>query len=365
MSGSVALIIDLESWFIARERACADAAPPVAWDPVAGLAELLAAADRLAGGRRLAVRRAYANFNVWRREEGESYRDYFLQSLPRSLLELGIEPVQVFRMPGGSPHATLDVRITADCIELARSPRGVDGFVLVGGDDGMLPVAAELRRRGLWVATAAELDEGQARAAAAWLDRFADLADLDRVQAGGGRTRSGYPAGNGETERDLGEPRHDAAYYRDVLRYGQPRLYVLAREDWEEISARVWDLATDGGQGRPRVRHQQMLDELVGVFESSGMDSAHGKVSSALFQIFKAGCFLLADAEGRVTDFHWSHEAILDPALETLDQLRARVREYLTETLRERLARRRLAGEPDPEQLEALFSRSAERRALG
>ena len=166
--------------------------------------------------------------------------------------------------------------------------------------------------------------------------------------------------GNGE--RELGEPRHDAAYYRDVLRYGQPRLYVLPRDDWEEISLRVWDLATEGGQGRPRVSHGELLEELTLVFEQSGMESAHGKVSSALFQIFKAGCFLLAEAEGRVTDFHWSNDAILDPGLETVEQLRARVREYLTETLRQRLERRRLAGDPDPEALEALFAGRTENR---
>ena len=107
-AGQSALFIDLENFVLGREenwRLEQDHHPgddADDYDCAEDLRDLITFATRLAGPRSLAVKRAYANYNV-RRENLSSERwwDYYLQGVPNVLLGLGVEPVQVFRFPGG------------------------------------------------------------------------------------------------------------------------------------------------------------------------------------------------------------------------------------------------------------------------
>src|SRR5690606_35657427 len=97
---------------------------------------------------RLTVARAYANFNDRRPGDGDRRWDYYLQPLPRFLMEQGIEPVQVFRFPGGSNKNAADMRLAMDATALMNGRAAIDLFLLVTGDSDFIPVVIELKRGG-------------------------------------------------------------------------------------------------------------------------------------------------------------------------------------------------------------------------
>ena len=77
---------------------------------------------------RLAVRRAYADFNARRRnrDSPEQGSHLFMHRTPRQLMDHGVEPVQVFRFPGGSSKNAADMRLAVDALPLPS----------LAGDDG-------------------------------------------------------------------------------------------------------------------------------------------------------------------------------------------------------------------------------------
>lgn len=107
----VALLIDMEN---------------VGLDPIKGLF------DALSDVGRVTVKRAYADWSK------SAHRD--------QLLELGIEPIQVFRAGNSGKNAS-DIRLAVDAIDLLhQSP--VDVFVIVSADSDFVPVVNRLRAGG-------------------------------------------------------------------------------------------------------------------------------------------------------------------------------------------------------------------------
>lgn len=151
MAGNAALLIDLENFFIGREQNHQRAHPDETYEFPVDLDSLCAFAKSIAGGRRLTVSRAYANFNDRRTGVGEKRWDYYLQPLPRFLMEQGIEPVQVFRFPGGNNKNAADMKMAMDATVLLQTPSAVDFFVLVTGDSDFIPLVLELKRSGAQV----------------------------------------------------------------------------------------------------------------------------------------------------------------------------------------------------------------------
>lgn len=151
MAGNAALLIDLENFFIGREQNHQRAHPDETYEFPVDLDSLCAFAKSIAGGRRLTVSRAYANFNDRRTGAGEKRWDYYLQPLPRFLMEQGIEPVQVFRFPGGNNKNAADMKMAMDATVLLQAPSAVDFFVLVTGDSDFIPLVLELKRSGAQV----------------------------------------------------------------------------------------------------------------------------------------------------------------------------------------------------------------------
>ncbi len=91
--------------------------------------------DQVSEVGRVAVKRAYGD---WSTGKGSA-----------ALLELGIEPVQVFRTGSSGKNAS-DIRLTIDAIDLLhQSP--VDVFVLASSDTDFIPLVSKLRAAGKMV----------------------------------------------------------------------------------------------------------------------------------------------------------------------------------------------------------------------
>ena len=476
-TGQSALFIDLENFVLGREenwRLEQDRHPGEDaddYDCAEDLRDLVTFAAQLTRGRPLAVKRAYANYNV-RRENLSSERwwDYYLQGVPNVLLGQGVEPIQVFRFPGGKNKNASDLRMAMDAAATAAEAgphlAGKFGgghfgqFILATSDSDFIPLALELRRAGAEVvvigvqdktkpvferfcdrfeyfedlrAARDLLDERQAEDRKATLQAVRDLVDrhgavrvgsvrtlvehtglatadgpqpFDPAKFGCGSTaelierhgeecdlvlkRTGgvqvvdvaevpeVPAGEGEpggysipegstAEHDGGAngttppvrlnghrpiralPEHSPALYRRLLLYGHPRIALVPAQAWREIAAAVVARVADergGADGRTRIYHQDLVSDITEVCAESGISDAAAKVRSALFQMFKAGCFLCDEHGPRRghRDFHWSRPAVLDPDLPTFEHVRDRVWRFVTRALSEKLREHGMDG---------------------
>ena len=78
-----------------------------------------------------------------------AYGDWSTGKGSSALLELGIEPVQVFRTGSSGKNAS-DIRLTIDAVDLLhQSP--VDVFVLASSDTDFIPLVSKLRAAGKMV----------------------------------------------------------------------------------------------------------------------------------------------------------------------------------------------------------------------
>ena len=99
----------------------------------AGLKSVQWLFDQVSDIGRIIVKRAYADWSV----ESDK-RD--------QLLELGVEPVHLFRSGSGGKNSS-DIRLAIDAIELLhQSP--VDTFVIVSSDSDFVPLVSKLRAAG-------------------------------------------------------------------------------------------------------------------------------------------------------------------------------------------------------------------------
>ncbi|MFG0318076.1 MAG: NYN domain-containing protein [Planctomycetota bacterium JB042] len=443
--GNAALLIDLENFYIGREESHKKTRRDEPYEFPVDLDSLCEFARDMSTGHRLTVARAYANFNDRRPGDGDRRWDYYLQPLPRFLMEQGIEPVQVFRFPGGSNKNAADMRLAMDATALMTGRAAIDLFLLVTGDSDFIPVVIELKRGGAKVMVigvsgctkpifnrycdrfeyfedllaARELQrdddaelEPLRSAVLSLLERrspirFAAVKPLLSDELGapfdpnrfGCETTGDFlrkyagPLGvtvrKGEHDWEIGpfdpdaqplevddeppaaaptngiDPRDGAApdhLYRELLRQGIPRCYVVPMKDWVAITDVVMRLTTDDAGDRVPVLHQDLLNDLAEECGREGVADAGRKVSDVTFQLFKAGCFHCADddAEAGQTDFHWSRPARLAPEIADADALRARTWRYLIRLLDRRLEQRGLSEEIDPAALaEVLVGKDA------
>ena len=121
--------------------------------------------DQISDIGRIIVKRAYADWSV----AGDK-RD--------QLLELGIEPVHLFRSAGGGKNSS-DIRLTIDAAELLhQSP--VDTFVIVSSDSDFVPLVSKLRAAGKVVIGAGH-KATSSRTLVRSCDRYFYLDQSDRV----------------------------------------------------------------------------------------------------------------------------------------------------------------------------------------
>lgn len=85
----------------------------------------------------IAVQRAYANWS-----------DQRLNVLRGDIVELGIEPIQMFGFGRGTPKNASDIQLAIDAVDLAISRPSIQTFVIVSGDGGFSALAKKLHEYG-------------------------------------------------------------------------------------------------------------------------------------------------------------------------------------------------------------------------
>jgi uncharacterized LabA/DUF88 family protein len=196
MKSSAVLLIDLENFYCSREEYLVKNGLAPGYDKksfAADLERLLMYAREMVQPLPFIVRRAYANFNVYRFDKGNSARQFYLRDIPDELMKQGVEPVQVFRLSqggrgGGSKNAA-DMRMAMEATALLVSAAHVEHFVLVTGDADFIPVILELKRHGHAVSLI-----GVTNATNGLIQRFVDHFELfeDLVAAEEVETQSGH-----------------------------------------------------------------------------------------------------------------------------------------------------------------------------
>ncbi len=250
-------LIDLENFFLSREKNFDRAVSTESYGFGYDLEKLCQFSASLAGKRRLIVRRAYAPFNVFRTVETGG-KDYYLQHLPPLLMEQGIEPIQVFRYPGGGHKNAADMRLAMDATSLLSTRSGIEQVVLVTGDSDFIPLALELRSRGAEVVVIG-VKNSTSNVLQRYCDRFEFFEDLvaeQEVEAGSGDEAATvrealrrlllrhrvlkFAAVKPMLSRELPEPfdptRFGAEDTGDFLREHKERLGIgvrQGRDDWE------------------------------------------------------------------------------------------------------------------------------------
>ena len=121
--------------------------------------------DQISDIGRIIVKRAYADWSVARDKRDQ-------------LLELGIEPVHLFRSSGGGKNSS-DIRLAIDAIELLhQSP--VDTFIIVSSDSDFVPLVSKLRSAGKTVIGAGR-EAIVSRTLVRSCDRYFYLEQADKV----------------------------------------------------------------------------------------------------------------------------------------------------------------------------------------
>ena len=172
-----------------------------------------------------------------------------------------------------------------------------------------------------------------------------------RVNGDGGAGEAGVARISLNGHRPIrATPEHSPALYRRLLLYGHPRIALVPAAAWTEIAsavvARVANQPADDADARTRIYHQDLVSDITEVCAEAGIQDAAAKVRSALFQMFKSGCFLCDEQGPRRghRDFHWSRPAVMDPALPTFEHVRDRVWRFVAASLSEKLREHGMAG---------------------
>jgi len=249
------LLVDLENFYLAREQNSGVYAANEFSTDLEALSKFVV---EVSGDRRVTVRRAYANYNTARQSSEFGRWDFFLQKAPKALMERGIEPVQVFRFPGGGNKNAADMRMAMDAsVLVAENPR-IEQCILVTGDADFIPLILDLKRRGIEVVVIGVRAHTKT-VLLRYCDRFEyfeDLlvaaevegdsdADLDEARVAlhailARRLRLPFAAVKPLLSRQLGHAfdptRYDCENTSDFLRTHAERLGVLISEgvnDWE------------------------------------------------------------------------------------------------------------------------------------
>ena len=121
--------------------------------------------DQISDIGRIIVKKAYADWSVARDKRDQ-------------LLELGVEPVHLFRSSGGGKNSS-DILLTIEAIELLhQSP--VDTFVIVSSDSDFAPLVSKLRAAGK-IVIGAGYEATTSRTLVISCDRYFYLDQSDKI----------------------------------------------------------------------------------------------------------------------------------------------------------------------------------------
>jgi hypothetical protein len=312
--GSSILLIDLENFYLAREHNIGIYA---ATELSADLEALSKFVMEVSGERRVTVRRAYANYNTARQSSEFGRWDFFLQKAPKALMERGIEPVQVFRFPGGGNKNAADMRMAMDASVLVAENHRIEQCILVTGDADFIPLILDLKRRGIEVVVIGVRAHTKT-VLLRYCDRFEYFEDLivaseiegdtavnlDETRAAlhailARRLRLPFAAVKPLISRQLRRPfdptRFDCENTGDFLRTYSERLGVLIAEGQSD-----WEVRLPGVDPPPP---PQAPSPGVGA-SANGAATANGAASSAAANGPLASAELSPPAEHSVAVYH-------------------------------------------------------------
>lgn len=89
---------------------------------------------------KIAIQRAYANWS-----------DSRLNILRGDIIELGIEPIQMFGFGRGPQKNASDIQLAIDAIDIAFTRKAIEIFIIVSGDGGFSSLAKKLHEYGCMV----------------------------------------------------------------------------------------------------------------------------------------------------------------------------------------------------------------------
>lgn len=89
---------------------------------------------------KIAIQRAYANWS-----------DSRLNILRGDIIELGIEPIQMFGFGRGPQKNACDIQLAIDAIDIAFTRKAIKIFIIVSGDGGFSSLAKKLHEYGCMV----------------------------------------------------------------------------------------------------------------------------------------------------------------------------------------------------------------------
>lgn len=253
-------------------------------------------------GRRLIVQRAYADFRV----------DILMgkgdDNPPNILMDMGIEPVQVYAF-GGGPKNSADVRLIIDVAELTATAHSPDQFIIVAGDADYIRLILDLRRRGAEVVVFAP-EGGAAKRLQYHCDKYFTFKDGRAVQG-----------------MDQGAMRTDFFTYLSMLREEIPEIHLMGKGKWEVFRTRAFQCSAN--------RPPFLLSDLESLVRDScprgEVDLTSKEIWGGFIQMRESGCFRLDPAKtGPNQKVNWEKDTLrLDPAIDSWKALHRRVCDWL------------------------------------
>jgi uncharacterized LabA/DUF88 family protein len=326
MRGTTALLIDLENYIRRMNEAAKKGGR--AFHIKNEITYLQKLAFDATDGRRLIIQRAYADFRV-----------EIVKRAPNILMDMGIEPVQVYAF-GGKPKKNLadrgglknsadggqqknsadegeqknsaDVRLIIDVAEMTATAHCPDQFIIVAGDADYIPLIMDLRRRGAEVVVFAP-EGGAAKRLQYHCDKYFTFKE--------GRAVPGM---------DQGAMRTDFITYLTMLKKLKeevPEIHLMPKGKWEVFRTRAFQCSAN----QPPFLLSDLESRIRDSCPNGEGELTSEEIRGGLSQMLESDCFQLdSPMAGPTQKVNWEKDKlILDPAIGSWKALHRRVCDWL------------------------------------
>lgn len=255
----------------------------------------------------IAVQRAYANWS-----------DSRLRRLQSDIVNLGIDPIQIFGFGRGPSKNAADIQLAIDAMEIAATRPSIDVFAIVSGDGAFASLAKKLHEYGK-IAIACSYETQKNRVLESVCDAFIPLEDpeegVETLGLHGGASSAIDPA-----------VLHTEDSYRELLMSGYKRFKLESPPHVRAIAQLLaaHSLQNEALEDAAR-RLLPSLDDAVGL----------QAVRMTMLAFLSADCFEIETRMGMPLTWVCSLREDVTSAADILDRLRAGVRSRLEEALLE------------------------------
>lgn len=127
---------------------------------------------------------------------------------------------------------------------------------------------------------------------------------------------------------------HNVRVYERVLTDEWPRLYIITSEEWNEFTARLLRYFRNT---KDPIASEELADVLANAQSDSAVEVSERTLQRALFQCVAARVLVRPEPNGNRRVPGKKEPVVLEPDAASADEVNARVRRYLADTLRTRL----------------------------